>query len=129
MNEILGGGGFHHIALSTKDIDASIKFYTEILGFKETISWGEGKKRIVMLDSGDNSCLELFADGVDIMPEGVFKHVALRTKDVRKVFERVKNADVTIITEPKDVVLSDTNATIAFFKGLDGEIIELFQNN
>ena len=30
-NEILGGGGFHHIAMTVNDFDASVKFYVEML--------------------------------------------------------------------------------------------------
>lgn len=131
-NEILGGGGFHHIAMTVNDFEASIKFYTEVLGFKKTISWGEGDKKAIMLDAGDGSCLEIFAGGKGIKkPEGAFEHLALRTADCRAVFERAKASGMEITVEPKDVDLQSnppTPVTIAFFKGPDGEIIELFQN-
>lgn len=131
-NAVLGGGGFHHVAIKVKDFEATVKFYTEILGFKETISWGEGDRRVVMLDAGDGSCLEVFAGGpVDAKPEGAFIHLALRTTCCRDVLEKVRAAGMEITVEPKDVILQSTPptpATIAFFIGLDGEIIELFQN-
>lgn len=131
-NEVLGGGGFHHVAMTVNDFEVSVKFYTEVLGFKRTISWGEGDKRAIMLDSGDGSCLEIFAGGDgDKRPEGTFKHLALRTADCRAVFERVKALGMEITVEPKDVELQSnppTPVTIAFFKGPDGEIIELFEN-
>ena len=131
-NEILGGGGFHHVAMTVNDLDVSVKFYTEVLGFKKAISWGEGDKSAIMLDAGDGSCLEIFAGGQgDKVPEGAFKHLALRTADCRAVFERVKAAGMEITVEPKDIELPSnpqTPVTIAFFKGPDGEIIELFQN-
>ena len=131
-NEILGGGGFHHIAMTVNDLEASVKFYIEVLGFKKTISWGEGDKQAIMLDAGDGSCLEIFAGGNgDKKPKGAFEHLALRTADCRTVFERVKAAGMEITMELKDVELQSnppTPVTIAFFKGPDGEIIELFQN-
>ena len=131
-NEILGGGGFHHVAMDVTDLEASVKFYTEILGFKKTISWGTGDSSAVMLDAGDGSCLEMFAaPKSEKKPEGAFKHIALRTADCRTVLDRVKAAGMEITVEPKDVELQSTpptQVTIAFFKGLDGEIIELFQN-
>lgn len=131
-NEILGGGGFHHVAITVNDFDASVMFYTEVLGFKKTISWGEGDNRAIMLDAGDGSCIEMFAGGNgEKKPEGAFKHLALRTADCRDVFERVKAAGMEMTVEPKDIeIQSDppTPVTIAFFKGPDGEIIELFQN-
>ena len=52
-NEIIKGMGFHHIALKALDFDAALKFYTEGLGMKFYTSWGEGEKKIAMLDLGD----------------------------------------------------------------------------
>jgi catechol 2,3-dioxygenase-like lactoylglutathione lyase family enzyme len=131
-NDILGGGGFHHIALKVKDFEYSVGFYTEVLGFRSTISWGDGDNRAVMLDSGDGSCLEIFAGGsVEKKPEGAILHIALRTADCRVVLEKVREAGMEITVEPKDVNIPSsppTPVTIAFFKGPDGEIIELFEN-
>ena len=131
-NTILGGGGFHHIALKVKDFDYTVKFYKEVLGFKSTISWGDGDTRAVMLDTGDGGCLEVFAGGtLENKPEGALIHVALRTTDCRGVLERVRAAGMEITVEPKDVNIPSTPptpVTIAFFKGPDGEVIELFQN-
>ena len=34
-NASIGGGGFHHVAIRAHDFDASVKFYSEALGFTE----------------------------------------------------------------------------------------------
>lgn len=131
-NEILGGGGFHHVAMTVNDFELSVKFYTEVLGFKETISWGEGEKRAVMLDAGDGSCIEMFAGGNgEKKTEGAFTHLALRTADCESVLQRVKAAGMEITVELKSGEIKSNPPTpmkIAFFKGPDGELIELFQN-
>ena len=131
-NEALGGG-FHHIAMKAHDFDASVKFYTEALGFTEKISWGEGDGRAVMLDTGDGNYLEIFAGGTDEpKPEGAVLHFALRTTDTDAAVEHVRAAGAEVTVEPKDVDIPsrphNTPVRLAFCKGPDGEIIEFFQN-
>ncbi len=128
-NEVLGGGGFHHVAMRVKDFDASVKFYTEVLGFTEALAWGEGDKRAIMLDAGDGGCLELFAGGAGHGGDGAVLHLALNCADVDAVIERVRAAGAEIRTEPKDVTIaSDPPAEVrlAFFTGPDAEVLELF---
>lgn len=132
-NAAIGGGGFHHIAMRVKDFDASVRFYTEGLGFRKGISWGEGDKRAIMLDTGDGNYVELFAGGTDApKSEGAILHFALRTADCDAATARARGAGATITMEPKDVgipsVPAPTAVRIAFCKGPDGEIIEFFQN-
>jgi glyoxylase I family protein len=137
-NQAIGGGGFHHVSFQVRDIEASLKFYVEGLGFVPKLSWGQGEKRTVLLDTGDGNYFEISGGGSDAPNgrplsalEGIFRHVALRTTDVDKATERARAAGAEITIEPKDVMLpSDppTPVRIAFFKGPDGEIIEYFQN-
>lgn len=130
-NAVLGGGGIHHVAIRAGDFDASVRFYKELLGFKEAASWGSGDNRAIMLDTGDGNCLEIFAGGSrEQKPEGAFLHIALRTGNCDTIIEGVRSAGLQITVEPKDVVLESSPplpARIAFFKGPDGEVIELFQ--
>jgi glyoxylase I family protein len=131
-NNKIGGGGFHHVAIKVRDFDASVKFYSEGFGFKARLSWGEGDGRGVLLDTGDGNYLEVFAGGSkEIKPEGSMIHMAFRTNDVAKAIEAARAAGAEITVEPKAIIISDnpqTPVTIAFCKGLDGEIIEFFQS-
>ena len=134
QNAAIGGGGFHHIAMRAHDFDATVKFYTEALGFKEKIAWGEGDKRAIMLDTGDGNYLEVFAGGSDEpKPEGAVVHFALRTNDCDTAIERARAAGAEVTVEPKDVEIPSRPqplpVRIAFCKGPDGEIIEFFQND
>jgi glyoxylase I family protein len=142
-NATLHGGGFHHIAVRAYDFDATLKFYIDGLGFRRVYGWGkdgraEGEKdgRAVMLDTGDGNYLEVFAGGTrphgEALPEGVLLHFALRTADTDAAFQRAVAAGATVQMEPKTVpVAGDTpqDFRIAFVRGLDGEIIEFFQND
>lgn len=131
-NSILGTGGIHHIAMNVHDFDASVRFYTQYLGFKTALTWGEGDGRAVMLDTGDGSYLELFAGGKkDKKPEGALLHAAMRCNRVDEVIRSVQSAGMRITVEPMDVTMNSNppkSLRIAFFEGPDGEIIELFHD-
>ncbi len=129
-NDVLGGGGIHHVAMRVQDFDASVRFYTDLLGLRNVLQWGEGPKRAVMLDTGDGSCIELFAGGTpEPKPEGHVIHFALRCRDVDGVYARALAAGAPSIIAPKDVEIASTPplpVRLAFFGGPDGETIELF---
>lgn len=131
-NAKIGGGGFHHVALRAYDFEATVRFYTEGLGFKERFGWGEGPKQVVLLDTGDGNYLEVFAGGDSPeRPEGAFFHIAFRSEDVDGAVKAAVEAGAVITVEPKDVVLQGNPPTpvrIAFVKGLNGESIEFFQS-
>jgi glyoxylase I family protein len=131
-NTKIGGGGFHHIAMRVRDFDASYRFYTEGLGFKQKITWGQGSQRAAMLDSGDGNYLEIFAGGSDMpKPEGQLLHFALRTTDTDRAVAAARAAGAEITVEPKDVEIASvpvTKVRLAFCKGPDGEVIEFFSN-
>jgi len=129
-NKVLGGGGFHHVAIKVADFDKTIAFYSDLLGFVPRLTWGEGDGRGALLDTGDGNYLEVFAGGeVGVKPTGGFYHIALRTDDIDGIIERVRQAGAEITVEPKDVVIHGEVVTpirVAFFNGPDGESIELF---
>jgi glyoxylase I family protein len=131
-NKTIGGGGFHHIAIRVKDYDAAVEFY-KTLGFKEKISWGEGDKRGIMLDSGDGNYVELLSLGLDSQkPENPIAHFAIRTDDCDAATELARKAGAEITVEPKSSTIQSKTGPvplrISFFKGPEGEIIEFFQN-
>jgi glyoxylase I family protein len=131
-NPKIGGGGFHHVSMHVRDLDVSLEFYTEGLGFTPTLTWGEGERRTVLLNTGDGNYFEISGSGSDTpKPGGAFLHVALRTTDCDMAIERAREAGAEVTVEPKDVMLPSTPPTpirVAFFKGPDGELIEFFQN-
>lgn len=129
-NAVIGGGGFHHVALRAKDFDASLKFYTRGLGFRQVMAWGEGDKRAVMLDTGDGSCLEIFAGGQEPAPVGGFLHVAFTSRDCDAAIEAARKAGANVTMEPQSLTIPSAppvDVRIAFCTGPDGETIEFFQ--
>lgn len=130
----MAGLGTHHIALQTKDYEASIAFYTEVMGMTKSAEFHSGGRRIALLDIGDGSHLELFEPLPDTPPQGsagadILFHFALATTDIAAALERVRAAGMEITTELKTVDLGPLNVTLAFFNGPSGEVVELFQVN
>jgi glyoxylase I family protein len=135
-NSILGGGGFHHVCVKTRDWEATRRFYCDTLGFTEKIAWRSAPQRAAMFDSGDGNYLEVFEDlTYSPAPNGAVLHFALRTTRLDDVAARVRDAGMKITMEPKDATISTTTGPnpvairIFFCEGPSGEIVELFQND
>ncbi len=132
--------GFHHVATRTRDFDRAVTFYTDILGFRAKIAWGDAPKRAIMLDTGDGNYLEIFERPQQSPPpteEGAILHLALRTNDTDTMLERARDAGCKVTIEPKTAnipnklpgVAPTVPVRLAFIQGPDGEIIEFFQND
>ena len=128
--------GLHHIALRVEDIEKSIKFFSEILGFEEKLSfrhpWDREVKKIALLDTGDNSYIEIYSDSSKEIDQGSkYIHIAFRTENVDFLIKRLKKAEIRIIQEPRDVHLNSkppTDIRVAFIEGPEGEILEFYQS-
>ena len=130
-NDIIKGMGFHHVALKTADLDASIAFY-EKLGMKFYTSWGEGDGRIAMLDFGDGGILELFAGGTaDEQANAKYIHFALKVDDVDAAYAKAIEAGAKPKSAPKVVPLDSKPVKLTlncgFVFGPSGEEVEFFR--
>lgn len=125
--------GFHHTAIRSTDFDASLRFYTGVLGLKTKITWGSDNRRAAMVDAGRGDYIEIFERSEPApLGEATILHFALRTDDCAALTEAVRAAGLEITMEPKEVLI-DSNlgpvpVKISFFRGPDGEIVELFEN-
>jgi glyoxylase I family protein len=135
MNAILGGGGFHHVCIKTRDWDRTLKFYQETLGCTVKVAWRAAPQRAIMLDTGDGNYIEVFEDtAYSPAPDGAVLHFALRTTRLDEVAARVRATGAKITMEPKDATIATTNGAgavsvrIFFCEGPSGEVIEFFEN-
>jgi len=131
-NEKIPGAGSHHLAVAAADFDKSMKFYTEGLGMKVAASWGEDKGRAAMLDIGDGSHIELFANGSEEESKNErFVHFAIRTLDPDAAYENALAAGAKVKSPPKTLNIPcdpPMPVRIAFVFGPDGEVLEFFKN-
>lgn len=134
-NNLIPGCGFHHVAIRTADWERSLRFWEQAMGFQLAVQWGEAPRRACMLDTGDGNYLEIFER--DPLPDGpseaaAILHFCLRTEDIGASVERARAAGAEITVEPKEVAVFGEPRIplrLAFFKGPDGEICELMQQN
>ena len=135
-NSVIAGGGVHHIALQTRDWEASLKLYRDVLGMTELTRFTGGDGQTVMLlDAGDGCCLELFEPTANTPTSKTLTgatndpvtHIALATTDAHAATERVRRAGYEITVEPKEVTLGTLEVTLSFFRGPNGEVLEFFE--
>ena len=130
-NEKIKDAGVHHLALAASDYERSLKFYTEGLGFKLTHSWGEGSGRAALLDIGNGSHFEIFANGTaEASANEKFIHFAFSTSDPDGAYKNAIAAGALSHLEPQDVAIKSEPplpVRIAFVKGPDGELLEFFK--
>jgi len=133
-NKVIAGLGSHHIAIQTTDYEASVGFYTEVMGMTEVVEFETGGRRAVMLDIGDGSHMELFEPIPGTQPSNdatgdIVFHFALQTTDIEAALERVRAAGMEITVELRTAQLGPLNVSLAFFKGPSGEVVEFMQVN
>jgi len=121
-----------HTMIRVKDLDESVKFYTDLLGMKELRrnDVPDGKYTLAFVGYGDeksNTVLELtYNYGVDSYDQGTaFGHLALGVPDIYGTCERLRKAGAKIAREPGPVKFGTT--VIAFIEDPNGYKIELIE--
>jgi len=138
--------GIHHTAISTPDLERSVRFYRDVLGFQEifTSGWNQGAEtadkitglrdssaRLVMLKAG-NACIEIFQyanpqarPGDPNRPacDHGITHLCLDVGDIESEYERLNKAGMVFHCPPQD--MGGVSAT--YGRDPDGNIVELLE--
>ena len=124
--------GIGHIALKVYDLDKSLAFYRDKLGFTEMmrIDRPEGGLWLVYLRVTDDQFIEIFPGAETDRSPGwngnAITHVCLTVDDLDAVVERVTGAGIPLLIEKKTA--TDGNRQ-AWIEDPDGNRIEFMQIN
>ena len=123
---------FLHTMLRVKDLDESLRFYTEHFGMKllRRTDYPGGKFTLAFVgygDEKDHTVLELTYNWgkTDYVLGDQFGHIAIAVDDVYAASERLRAAGVPITREPGPMQHGRT--VIAFVEDPNGYKIELIQ--
>jgi len=133
-----------HTGIVVSDIDKSLHFYNELLGFKivkdmrevgpfvdKILGLSGVSVRTIKMDAG-GSLIELLyfkSHPVGSQPRSITSlgctHIALTVDNLDDCFKMLKEANTFFVSEPQ--VSPDGNAKVAFCKDPDGTFIELVE--
>jgi len=137
---------FLHVGIGVKDLEESVRFYTEVMGMEEeyrTHNKGEKISQIVGVENADIDVCVVMKNNVRIelldyknddlkkhnnpigQDEPGLTHLAFLVDDVDEEFERIKALGFKFNAPP--MVARENGPKITYFEGPDNVIIEIFE--
>ena len=121
--------GISHFAITCKDIDKSVDFYTRILGLPEAFRMNndDGTLWMIYIKTGRDDFIELFTEGglsPDI-PRAGFRHLCLWVDDIETTLHDLKARGLDV--DPDGIRTGRTRCRQYFIADPDGVRIELMQ--
>jgi len=144
----------HHVALAVSDIERSVAFYRDILGFRATLDMplgSPGLERLLRLRPGTTGRSVIMQQGLSIVGEvelvqfspapttptpakgagglGAFLlSFEVRDEELTAVYDRLREKGIACYSRPQDVDLAKYGKIRAVvFEDPDGQLIELVQ--
>jgi len=119
-------GGLHHVAVRTADIERSVEFYSDVLGFEEVLRlhFEDGSYLVQLAREG--SIVELLGGGKpseEDRGEVGYPHIALQVDSVDEEHARLSALGFDFHVPPRDV----QGIRCAFFRDPDGNPIEIIE--
>jgi lactoylglutathione lyase len=124
---------FNHVALRVRNVERSLRFYEDVLGFKEAfrVNKPDGSLALMYVQFGPDQFVELFEGGdaghqPEPAPNGSgFLHFCMTVEDLRATLAELRTKGLEI-GEPRT---GTSGATVYFIEDPDGNKIELAELN
>lgn len=133
---IPGFNDFQHVTVTVSDVNKSLAFYRDLLGFPYLgrLNYPNQIGLVIdFLDIGNNGILEIFSFAkapvkpTEFIPDDCqlgMRHMAFKVQSVDATAARLKKAGVEFTIEPTYAI---GGVRIAFFKEPDGALIEIIE--
>src|SRR5215467_11164181 len=115
--------GIRHVALNVRDVQESLRFYSDVLGMK--LEWMPDPDNAYLTSGQDNLALHKLPAGIELGKNQLVHHIGVvvrRPEDVDKWAERLRNHGVMLAREPKT---HRDGARSFYFHDPDGLLIQL----
>ncbi|MDO4271175.1 MAG: VOC family protein [Eubacteriales bacterium] len=130
--------GLHHIGICTDDLEASLAFYTGVLGFKKLFVTDDRKNSgewIAKVQKGDITLELIEAENPQSDAAGPAmasrNHIGIACRDIDGCCRELKEKGVAFETDAPQFVPGfgepPRDISILFFRGPSGELIELYE--
>lgn len=122
-----------HVAYVVEDLEKSLEFYCEKLGFDKMFSLDDdsGNPRLIYLKITEGQFIELFpadkSKNIDLDNNGSstgYSHLCLAVDDIEEIAEDLKKKDISLESEPKQGADGNYQCWVT---DPDGNRIELMQ--
>ena len=122
--------GLGHVSIVVSDMDRSVAFYRDLLGFR--VEWVVKNEKDYWTFMSNNSCIiELMQGNATERKDGHVNHLSLLVGDVKEAKKELEENGVVFEEESKDLILDPElypkGELFAMFRGPDGERLQIEQ--
>ena len=125
--------GFEHAGMTASDMDRTVHFYCELIGFRLALRKRQSAGELAFLAAG-GGMLEIFAPDQPIAPardvppgQAGLRHLTFAVTDVDGMVARLETAGVSIAERPRDAHNPEMVRRVAFVRDPDGILGELVE--